>query len=137
MAARSTIVINDGAATPVAHTFSPQLGGELSVYKDRSVAIEVGQPYITVEMTRPAPGDNNGKYKCRMRVCVPSLAATGVASTGVTPASQVAYEEKAILEFSLSRRASLQEKKDTLAFAWNLLNHQVAKDLVWNQELPW
>jgi hypothetical protein len=137
MAARSTIVINDGAATPVAHTFSPQVGGDLSLYKDRSVTIEVGQPYVTVEMTKPQAGDNEGYYKCRLRVCVPSLAAVGVASSGVTPASQVAYRELAVMEFSVSRRASLQEKKDTLAFAANLLGHQVAKDLVWNQELPW
>lgn len=129
MGAASNIVINDGAASPVAHTFTP-IGKD-----DKGV--------MWFEQTTPAPvnplgakrigyrqnrvmdpkGQLTGKSKVVLTVYVPTLETLGNNSAGITPPPTVAYIEESRHEFTLPERSVKQERKDIRSLAMNLLSN--------------
>lgn len=123
MPAIAAVTINDGAATPVAHTFNPvNIVGDVAKLADRSGGIALGYPVITQSIR--APGNGLRTYKVVQRVIVPTLEVTSPStSTGIQPAPTLAYNLLCNLEWVLPERSSLQERKNLLAYVKNYLAH--------------
>jgi hypothetical protein len=127
MPAAVPIVINDGAATPVAHTFTP-------VGKDE-------KGVLWFEQTTPAPATPleakrigykqirgtssaqrvNGVSKVVYSLALPKLETLGNNSAGIVPPPTLAYRTVARLEFDLPERSAAQERKDTRVLLTNLM----------------
>lgn len=132
MAAAANIVINDGAGTPVAHTFTP-IGkdgkGVLWFEQTNPVpANAAGAKRIGYKQTRVMDprGQLTGKSKVVLTIYVPTLETLGTNDAGITPPPTIAYVEESRHEFTLPERSTSQERKDTRSFAANLLaNSQI------------
>lgn len=135
MPAIGTITINDGAATPVAHNFTPSgISGDVAKYDDRSGGISVGFPRITISSA--APSKTSRLYKARVKVVLPVLEnIAGTSSNGFTPAPVKAYDLTADMTFILPERSTQQNRKDLLAFAKNLLANAVVTSVVQDNEV--
>lgn len=134
MPAFANIVINDGAGTPVAHTFGPAaLEGLKSSFADRAGGITVGFP--TIEITSWLPGKGSHLHKVRAKVVLPVLEVSSSDTyAGIAPAPTKAYDMTAVLEFYLPERSTLQNRKDIRAFASNLCANAIITSLVETQE---
>lgn len=118
MATFANIVINDGQATPVAHTFSVKTNDQrVSIYEDRSGGIAVGYGRIRITTS-----DSDVIRRVKANIAIPTLeAVSGANPAGFTPAAQVAYTTQFNGEFLIPQRATLQEKKNIFAYAKNAL----------------
>lgn len=138
MPAAANVVINDGAATPVAHTFTP-------TQKDTKGVLWFEQitPAITSQLAAKKIGYKQirGNLMARQSVengtvtfsvIVPTLEAIGTSDSGYAPPPRVAYKEVARLSFDLSERSIKQERKDTRVLSQNLLGSQMAIDAIDN-----
>lgn len=127
----ASITINDGASTPVAHTFVPtnkDVQGAFH-YADQSGGVPVGFSTISASLTQPKPG-NGQVYRIRMKIRMPTLATLGTSDAGITPPPTKSHESGFSCEFLVPVASSLQERKNILAYAKNLLAHSLAEDLV-------
>jgi len=144
MAAIATITVNDGQATPVAHNFNPtgmdQATGT-AYYSDRIGGIPIGYPKITVRLSSPKAGAKSSSperfYRGVVTVEVPILEALSVADNGMLPAPTVAYALRGRTDFVIHERATLQNRKDLLAYVKNTLAHAVVTSLVQDLEGTW
>jgi len=132
----SSIVINDGATTPVAHTFAPsRVAVDLVTYQDRSAGVVAGFNILTIG-TRFADKRNSAQ-KVTVRLALPTLAVTApTTTTGIQPVPVAAYECFASVEFVLPSACSLQNRKDLLALVKNLLATTVISDAVQDLNPP-
>lgn len=130
MPARSNITVNDGKATPVAHTFNPSgETSDLDMFEDRVGGIPIGYPSIVFRFkapTRPSKASDasvaSRVYKLGMDVALPTLESTSAATgTGIPPAPTVAYVHRWKNEAIMPERGTLAERKDIYAFNQNLL----------------
>lgn len=131
MPAFGNIVINDGATTPVAHTFAPRTidAKGVAFHDDRAGGVSIGYP--TISISSVAPTATSKMYKVRAKVTLPVLEnVTGSTSSGFTPAPTLAYTLTANLEFITPARCSQQNRKDLLAFVKNLLSHATMTSVV-------
>lgn len=142
MAARASLVINDGLATPVAHTFAPQSGdgnipGISSIlFEDRSAAAIVGYNKIVISTRKPTAKNRN--HKVTVSVMKPVLEVLSNSTvTGITPAPVVAYSVSARMEFIVPERSDLASRKDLLAYVRNLLANGVITLAIETLESPW
>lgn len=136
MSAVADIVLNDGAATPVAHTFKPtNVSPNLVTYHDKSSGVIAGYPKIT--LGNRLPSRENGNYKASGRINLPVLETAATASSGFTPGPTVAYSLSAAVDAIIPARATLAERQDLYAFASNLLAHAVFGELVKDMDLPY
>lgn len=123
MANIANVVINDGQTTPVAHTFAPVTSRDetgVAIWTDRSSGIPVGFPVLSFKMRMPSKGSRN--YRVTAKVRVPTLDVTSPSTgTGIQPAPSVAYATEVNVEFILPERATLQNRKDALAYVKNFL----------------
>jgi len=123
------MTINDGQATPVAHTFYPvgiDANG-VATLVDRFTGIAVGYPSITMALKY---NRNSRVYRATTRVMVPTLEVIGNSSTGVTPPATKAYDCSAHTEYTIPERASLVERKNIRAYNANLQAHLTVQTLV-------
>ena len=135
MPAIAAISLNDGRATPVAHSFAPVNIDATGVAKlaDRSSGIALGFPVLSLSLRNPTQGNRN--YKLVARVVVPTLEVTSPSTaTGIQPAPTKAYDVLANLEFVIPERAALQERKDIQAYIKNLLSHATFTSMIENLE---
>lgn len=134
MPAFSSLTINDGQATPVAHVFSPAtLVGTEAKYMDRSSGITVGFPVITTNVSLPSK--NSKLTKVRLKVVSPVLEVVNSSTySGITPAPTRAYDMTFDCTFFLPERSSLAQRKDILAYARNLLASIYTASLIETQE---
>jgi hypothetical protein len=122
-------VINDGATTPVAHTFTPmgkdkngviwfiqttptplnRLGAKRVGYKYD------GDPSITKQLVSVS--------KTQYSVLYPLLEVLGTSASGLTPPATVAYSLMSRTSFERPDRALVQEAKDLRVLTANLMNH--------------
>lgn len=118
MATFANIVINDGQATPVAHTFAVKTNDQrVSSYEDRSGGIAVGYGKIRITTS-----DSDVVRRVKANIAIPTLeAVSGANPAGFTPAAQIAYVTQFNGEFLIPQRATLQEKKNIYAYAKNAL----------------
>lgn len=132
MPAIGNIVINDGAATPVAHTFAPNgIVQDQAKYADRSGGIAVG--YFTIDATLRPPSNQSRErnYLATLRIKTPILEVTSPSTgTGIQPAPTISYNPIAELKFWLPERSTLQNRKDLRAFVKNLMADAVVTALV-------
>jgi hypothetical protein len=119
MSAVIDIVLNDAQATPVAHTFIP-LGPDQNGawwWEDQTGASPIGYNRISMQLVRPSPaqnGSNAGDRTARVKfgIHTPKLETLGTSDSGLTPPATVAYTPRCNVEFIMSERSTLQDRKD-------------------------
>lgn len=145
MAAASNIVINDGAATPVAHTFVPAITtADNSVFEDKAAGIYIGYNRIRMMLERPStqntgkPRQANGNLRLKVVIETPKLETLSNSTvTGISPAPTIAYVMKAEVIFTLPERSALQDRKDLMALLKNFLATAVGQTAIESFELPY
>lgn len=129
MSAVANIVINDAQATPVAHTFIPLGSDRENVWwwEDQSASNALGYWRISAQLVRPAigrPTETSGARvnRVKIRLYEPVLETLGTADNGLVPPPTVAFIPRCDMDFVMSERASLQNRKDLRKMAYLLLN---------------
>jgi hypothetical protein len=136
MASQANLTINDGQATPVAHTFtqngagwSDSLQGILASWVDRSAAAAVG--FWKVSMSFKEPNKQRKNYLVVVKTEVPVLEVVNSSTySGITPAPTVSYNPVSKTEFSIPERSSVQARKDQLAIHRNVLANAIVTSAV-------
>lgn len=139
MTAIANIIVNDGLATPVAHTFAPaKTVADFALLEDRVSGFYVGYNKLTFSLTRPngKPGSARN-LKLNIKIETPKLETIGNNSAGLTPPPTVAYRPVAELIFTLPERCSLQDRKDLAAFTKNVLANANFDVAIQQYELPY
>lgn len=127
MPAATAIVINDGAGSPVSHTFTPIGKDDKGVmWFEQTIPAPtniLGAKRIGYKQARNmAPGSVlNRTSKVTLTLALPTIETMSVSDAGFVPAPQIAYTEKARVEFDLADRSGKQERKDTRVLTSNLL----------------
>ncbi|DAD50015.1 coat protein [ssRNA phage Gephyllon.4_21] len=136
MAAIANIVINDGKASPVAHTFAPVTSSDpngVALWTDRATGIAVGFPVISLKLRQPTK--TSRVFKLSSKVKLPVLNVTSPATgTGIQPLPSVAYNIEANIEFSMPEASLLADRKDFFAFVKNYMANAVWTAAVENYE---
>lgn len=126
MPAIASFVLNDGQATPVAHTFTPTGPDKNGVmyFQDISGGIPIGYPTVSIDLKSPRSANAgqssqaNRVYRATVKIVVPVLESGTSASTitGIAPTYTKAYDVVMKAEAIIPERSSLQSRKDVLAF---------------------
>jgi hypothetical protein len=136
MAAIANIVINDGKATPVAHTFAPVTSSDpngVALWTDRSTGVAVGFPVISLKLRAPSKGSRNFKLTSKVKLPVLNVTSPSTGS-GIQPLPSVAYNIEANIEFLLPEASLLADRKDFFAFVKNYMANAVWTAAVENYE---
>lgn len=121
----ANIVLNDGAATPVAHTFAPvTTDGKAAQLKER-VGLPIGYPGLGVTV-RP-PVQQGDIYKVSLLLTLP----TTVTVDGV---AKVDYTLTAEVNLMMSNRSTAQSRKDLRVLLANALQHATVQNVIENLE---
>lgn len=130
MAAFADMTLNDGQATPVAHTFKARrIDGIVAKYQDISGGIAIGYPQVTISSREPVNGSDN--FKVTAKVILPVLEAiSGSSYAGIVASPTLAYNLTFNAEFILPSRSTLPVRKDILAYAKNLISNAVLTAVV-------
>lgn len=142
MAVRSNIVVNDGQATPVSHTFNPNSGdgnvpgSSIIVYEDRIGGIQVGFPVVQITTRKPTKALRNNKISVMIKRPVLETVSNSTVS-GIAPAPTVAYDVVFQGSFTLPERSDLASRKDMLAYVRNVLANAVMTSAIQDLESPW
>lgn len=141
MAAIANIVINDGQATPVAHTFAPaKTQSDYALLEDRSAGVYIGYNKLTFSLKRPSGPSKvaSRNLKLSIKIETPKLeVVSNNTVTGIAPAPTVSYRPVAELIVTLPERCSLQDRKDLQAFMKNVLSNPFVTDAFEKYELPY
>lgn len=147
MPAQQPIVINDGQTTPVAKTFSNAgvKPGEsnLATFVDRSSGQALGFARLSISLREPLPAKTGSSstsarmYKAIVTLAIPTLEALGTSDSGLTPPPTLAYQTAFRGEFMIPERASLQNRKDLLAFVKNLMANASLTSVIHDLEPIW
>lgn len=113
MATPSTLTVNDGAATPVAHDFIPGPRTDGVQYFLNSNGVKIGDKTITVSQRKVGT-----KYKPRVVIAIPIVQDETV--NGVTN-PKVVRTGYADITFTFENLSTEQERDDVVAFMANLL----------------
>jgi hypothetical protein len=142
MPAFGNLVINDGAGTPLAHTFSPTSRSPdgVCVWHDRSVANAIGQHYVVHKHKAPGPvqrggeaSDSQRNYAIDWHFTWITLESTSAATgTGIPPAPTVAYINRMNVTGKFPERGTSQERKHVRMFTVNGLQHATVVDTIEN-----
>lgn len=133
MTAFANLTINDGQATPVAHTFTARrIDGGIAKWQDISSGIAVGFPTITCSLKEPVKGPNgNRAYRGILKVTLPILETVNASTyNGITPAPTKAYDVEMITTFSFPERSTTQDRKNIRAYLANALAQADLKSLI-------
>lgn len=129
MPAIAALTVNDGLASPVAHTFSPvSTTGTKAKWADRSPTIPAGYRTISHELVEP--NGNRTVNKVTMGFMCPTVASVNGVDT-------VVRYNSGQLVLNLHPESTLQERKDILAYVANSLGLAVVKTSVENLEPFW
>jgi hypothetical protein len=136
MAAIATITLPDGLGSPVNHSFVPTLQeGSKSVWNDKVSGIVVGYGEIVCKANTDNPDSN--VQKVRLSIKIPALETLAPNASGFTPGPTVAYFNGATVEYTISKRATLQERKDIAAYVANMTGLAVVKAMVTDNDVPY
>lgn len=126
MPAIASLTINDGLASPGAHTFAPvSTTGAKAKWADRAPTIPAGYRTIYHEMAEP-----NGQRttnKLTFGFSTPTVATVDGSDTVVRYSS-------AQVVLNVHPESTLQERKDLLAYVTNFLSNATVKTSVENLE---
>lgn len=131
MPAFANLVIADGQATPVNHTFATKTNDQrVTVWEDRIGGIAIGYPKIKAKTS-----ESDVIRRVKFDISIPVLeAVSGANPSGFTPAAKVAYTVPFNGEFLLPTRCTLADRDNILAYARNFLALTVMKNVVVNGE---
>lgn len=141
MTAFVDVVLGDGQATPVNHTFSKKKVGDgndsnstLAMWEDRVSGFAVGFAKIS-QMLR-FPGTQKGasrSTKVTVKIQVPVMEVVSTSTySGIAPAPTVAYTNLANIEVVLPERSSAASRADTYAFIKNYVQKDEFKNAILN-----
>lgn len=139
MAAQTTLTINDGATTPVAHNFDPKGarampgGKDVAEWRDQAGGIAAG--YLSI-VEQHAPVNSNGIEKFRYVIDVPTLESPGSGGAFVPPPTR-AYGTVAVVEVWAHERASDQELKNIVAYVKNFTAAAYFSNAITKREAAW
>lgn len=126
MPAIAALSINDGLAVPVAHSFAPvTTDGSVAKWADRSPTIPSGFRTISFEVAPPSGSRTTNKLQ--MGLMNPTVATVNSVDTVVRYSS-------AQITLNVHPDATLQERKDLLAYCANFLGNATVKTAVENIE---
>lgn len=139
MSAVANIVLNDAQATPVAHTFIPLGPDKNGVWwwEDQTGTSPLGYNRISMSLARNLTDKTNanaGQSTARVKIGIhtPKLETLSNNSAGLTPPPTVAYVPRCNIEFIISDRAALQDRKDLRKYADFLLAETQLTNMVEN-----
>ncbi len=129
MPAASAVTINDGATTPVAHTFTP-IGRDAKgviAYEQTTPSpttpIEAKKLGLRQVRATAAGSKTNGVGKYVLTITLPRGETVSNNSAGLIPPPTLAYELKARIELDIPERSTQQERKDLRVFISNALSN--------------
>lgn len=126
MPAIASLSINDGLASPVAHTFAPQsTTGSKAQWADRSPTIPAGYRTISHEVAEPS--GTRTVTRVTAGYMVPVVATIDGSDTVVR------YNSAQVI-LNVNPASTLQERKDLLAYVVNFLSNATVKTSVENLE---
>lgn len=130
MAALANIVVNDSAATPVAHTYVPVSNtSDLTVWRENAATGSLaGQP--SVRLTSKLNPQASGMSRMRITVDLPAESALGTSDQGYKAIPKVDYICRATVDFILPNRSSTAQRKDLRVRLQNLLANALIVDSV-------
>lgn len=136
MAALANVVVNDSAATPVAHTYVPvSSSNDLTVWRENAAAGSLaGQP--SVRLTSKMNPQASGMSRMRITVDLPAESALGTSDQGYKAIPKVDYICRATVDFILPNRSSAAQRKDLRVRLQNLLANALIVDAVDNVAPP-
>lgn len=114
MSARTSVVINDRAATPVAHTFTPD-GDDangVSVFTEKT-GVPAGDARFTAQLR-----NSNGKYRPSLRLQIPVVQTQTINGVSSPVVVRTAYVE---FNCTFDALSTLQERKDAVGQMANAL----------------
>lgn len=138
MAQIANIVINDGKASPLAHTFSPSniVGGTLAILHERLASgLAIGYPHISVSVKTAEGFDGVNRVSVALRV--PQMEVLSGNSNGYVQAPKVAYSDTVKVEFLLPGRSTAANRKDLRVMLTNLLANAIVVDSIENLAPPY
>lgn len=137
MAQNGNIVLYDGKATPVAHTFYPvSAKNNIFLYRERVAGVPLaGQASLRIDMSKVDP---NKVSIATASLAIPILELVGSANAaGYTAAPKVAHTVRAEAKFYVHPRALEAEVKDARVMLQELhINSVIWQDCVQNQQAP-
>lgn len=132
MTAFANITINDGQATPVAHTFTARkIQDGIAKWQDISGGIAVGFPTVTASLREPLKGSKMPMYQVTLNITVPKLETVNASTyNGITPAPTKAYDCVAKVTLLIPERSVTQDRKDLRAYLANALAQADLKAMI-------
>ncbi len=136
MAIRANVTLTDGATTPVNHVFYPIVKkGEVLFWVDRTVTtVPIGQDQLSLLQKAPSKQSKNYKFTWKLQKRTLEQTSPSTAS-GIQPAPTLAYDNICTIEIVVNERSTLQERKDLLTEARDLLGEAVVTNLVQDLDL--
>lgn len=114
MSARGNLVINDRAATPVAHTYSPDGDDANGVHVfSEKTGVPAGNPRFTAQLRK-----SNGKYRPTLRLQVPIVQTQTINGVSAPVVVRTAYVE---LACTFDQLSTDQERKDAIGLMANAM----------------
>lgn len=129
----ANLILNNGAVTPVAVTFTPaqsQGTNTPSLWIDKTN----GSPLLYNRVTQSVTLKTTGVSKVKAVISLPKPANMGTGCCVDSNVPQSSYTALCVIEFSLPNGSTLDDRKNLLAFAKNYLSSTVAQDAIWNIE---
>lgn len=139
MSVQASIVINDGAGTPVARTFAPKGVQTLDTKQTKAIWRENAGLYLaqpTIEEYHSAP-NANGMEKFKWVFKLPTLQTVGTNDAGITPPAEVAYMDMGVIEFHLSTQATDLELSHIRAFVENFTATAMFEAAIETRDATW
>jgi hypothetical protein len=114
MSARTNLVVNDRAATPVAHTFSPDGddANKVHVYSEKT-SVPAGNPRFTASLRK-----SGGKYRPQLRFQLPVVQTQVINGVSSPVVVRTAFVE---LNATFDELSTDQERKDAIGLMANTL----------------
>lgn len=114
MSARSNLVINDRAGTPVAHTYSPDGDDTNGVHVfTEKTTVPAGNPRYTASLKQ-----SNGRYRPTIKLAVPVVQTQTINGVSTPVVVRTAYAE---VGFTFDSLSSAQERADCVGLLANSL----------------
>lgn len=130
MAIRAPINLTDAAAVPVVHVFDPaETKDGVLIFVDRLNPVFIGQNRLSTVQRLATRQTKASKMSWKLET--PILEQTSPStSTGIQPAPTVAYTPLFQMDFVLPDRCTLQERKNLLAMARDLIDEAIVTNQV-------
>jgi hypothetical protein len=114
MSARANLVINDRAATPVAHTYSPDGDDTNGVHVfSEKTSVPAGNPRFTASLRR-----SNGKYRANLKIQIPVVQTQTLNGVSSPVIVRTAFVE---VSTTFDELSSQQERADAIGLMVNSL----------------